>query len=81
MLYEEHRTYDVNALLRRIELDAFGMIFVYHRHHTKEETRSYIWDKIMRLLWDRPVAPLFWLRGGLAEAVDLATERAWCHRD
>ena len=81
MLFHESRTYDINALLRRVELDAFGMIFVYHRHKSMDETRSYIWDKMIRILWERPVAPLYWLRGGLAEAVDLATERAWCRRD
>lgn len=81
MLFRECRAYDINALLHRVELDAFAMVFIYHRHRTVEETRSYIWDKMIRTLWNRPVAELFWLRGGLAEAVDLATERAWCRRD
>lgn len=44
-----------------------------------EETKRFAWDLALEMLWTLPVAPLYFVRGGLSEIVEDAAVKAW-HR-
>ena len=42
-----------------------------------EETKRFAWDLALEMLWTLPVAPLYFVRGGLSEIVEVAATKAW----
>lgn len=46
-----------------------------------EETRRFAWDLAVEMLWTLPVAPLYFVRGGLSEIVEVAAVKAWSRLD
>lgn len=46
---------------------------------TLDEAKAFAWDLAVEMLWMCPVAPLYWVRGGLSEIVEDAATKAW-HR-
>lgn len=74
------RTFDIYEALYEVEILAFcrrrdGVLTTY------EETYAYVWDELMSILWTLPVAPLYWLRGGLSEWVRYVAFRVYYLRD
>lgn len=43
------------------------------------ETKRFAWDLACEMLWTLPVAPLYFVRGGLSEIVEDVATKAW-HR-
>ena len=77
----DRRTFDVYEALYEVEILAFGNRYTYHRLPTYEAVYSYVWDKLTAILWELPVAPLYWLRGGLSEWVRYTAFRVYYLRD
>lgn len=77
----DRHTYDIFEALYEVEILAFGNRYTYNRLPTYEAVYSYVWDKMTSILWTLPVAPLYWLRGGLSEWVRYVAFRVYYLRD
>lgn len=42
-----------------------------------EEAKVFAWGLALEMLWTLPVAPLYFVRGGLSEIVEDAATKAW----
>ena len=71
------RTWSVKEFRAELEVLTSGAVRV--EVLSLEEARSVAWDLAYEILWILPVAPLFFVRGGLSEIVEDAAVKAW-HR-
>ena len=72
------RTWNVREFRAELEVLTSGAVRVMDVN-SLDEARSFAWDLAVEMLWLCPVAPLYFVRGGLSEIVEDAAMKAW-HR-
>ena len=70
------RTWNVKEFRDELRVLTSGAVRVMEVN-SLDEARYFAWGLAMSILWTLPVAPLYFVRGGLSEIVEDAAVKAW----
>ena len=70
------RTWNVKEFRDELRVLTSGAVRVMEVN-SLDEARYFAWGLAMSILWTLPVAPLYFVRGGLSEIVEDAATKAW----